>query len=80
MPVKRMSIPRAELIAVLIDVRCLEFVKQQWELVIENIHLWSNSKCVRNWICSDKELTVFQFYSIFLLRFLPDRIGSLMRL
>ena len=54
-----MTITRAELMAVLIGVRCLEFVKQQLKLAIEGIHLWSDSKCVLSWIRSDKDLTVF---------------------
>ena len=58
-PLKGMTIPRAELMAVLIGVRCLEFVKQQLKLAIEGIHLWSDSKRVLSWIRSDKDLTVF---------------------
>ena len=58
-PVKGMTIPRAELMAVLIGVRCLEFVKQQLKIVIEGSHLWTDSQCVLKWIASDKDLTVF---------------------
>lgn len=58
-PVKGMTIPRAELMAVLIGVRCLEFAKQQLKLAIKGIHLWSDSKCVLSWIRSNKNLTVF---------------------
>ena len=58
-PVKGMTIPRAELMAVLIGVRCLNFVQQQLKLSIVDNFLWTDSQCVLKWICSDKDLTVF---------------------
>ena len=57
--VKGMTVPRAELMAVLIGVRCLEFVKEQLKLPIENMCLWTDSQCVLKWISTDKDLTVF---------------------
>ena len=50
---------RAELMAVLIGVRCLELVREQLKLPIENVCLWTDSQCVLKWISTDKDLTVF---------------------
>jgi hypothetical protein len=58
-PVKKMSIPRLELLAVVIGVRCLQFVKNQLRVPIANMYLWSDSKCVLSWIDSKKNLSVF---------------------
>ena len=58
-PVKGMIVQRAELMAVLIGVRCLEFVRKQLKLPIEEVCLWTDSQCVLKWISTDKELTVF---------------------
>ena len=58
-PVKGLTIPRLELMAVLIEVRCVTFVKDQLRLPLEQIHLWTDSQCVLKWISSDKDLTVF---------------------
>ena len=54
-----MTIPRLELMAVVIGVRCLRFVKQQLNISIEGIHLWTDSQCVLKWIGSEKDLSVF---------------------
>ena len=45
--------------AVLISVRCFEFVEQQLKLSIEDTVLWTDSQRVLKWICSDKDLTEF---------------------
>ena len=45
-PLKGMTIHRSELMTVLIGVRCLEFLKQQLKLCIENIHMWLDYQCV----------------------------------
>ena len=58
-PVKGLTIPRLELMAVLIGVRCVTFVKDQLRLPLEQIHLWTDSQCVLKRISSDKDLTVF---------------------
>ena len=58
-PLKTLTIPRLELMAVLIGVRCLTFVKNQLKLPIKGIHLWTDSQCVLQWINSEKDLTVF---------------------
>ncbi len=58
-PLKGMTIPRLELMAVLIGVRCVDFVKHQLKLPIERIYLWSDSQCVLTWISTDKTLSKF---------------------
>ena len=58
-PVKEMTIPRLELMAVLIGVRSLKFVESELKLPIERKILWTDSKCVLNWISTTKDLTVF---------------------
>ncbi|MCG8078471.1 MAG: hypothetical protein JAY75_19800, partial [Candidatus Thiodiazotropha taylori] len=57
--IKKMTIPRLELMAVLIGVRCLRFVKEQLKVFIESTYLWTDSQCVLRWINSEKELSVF---------------------
>ena len=63
-PLKEMAIPRLELMAVVIGVRCLRFVKQQLNISIEGIHLWTDSQCVLKWIGSEKDLSVFVANSV----------------
>ena len=58
-PLKEMTIPRLELLAVVIGVRCIRFVKQQLNIPIERSHLWTDSQCVLKWIDSEKDLSVF---------------------
>uniref|UniRef100_A0A914ELN7 Integrase catalytic domain-containing protein n=1 Tax=Acrobeloides nanus TaxID=290746 RepID=A0A914ELN7_9BILA len=50
LPIKRPTIPRAELLGVLAGVRALNFVLQELDLRIEKTYLWSDSKCVIAWI------------------------------
>ena len=58
-PLKKMSVPRLELMAVLIGTRCLNFVKSPLKIPIHGLHLWSDSQCVIKWIASEKDLSVF---------------------
>ena len=58
-PNKGMTIPRLELMAVLIGVRCLAFVENELKLNISRCTLWSDSQCVLKWILSEKVLSVF---------------------
>lgn len=58
-PLKTMTIPRLELMAVTIGVRCIRFVKQELNIQIQGIHLWTDSQCVLKWIESEKDLSVF---------------------
>ncbi|XP_060588499.1 uncharacterized protein LOC132743919 [Ruditapes philippinarum] len=58
-PVKVMTVPKLELMAVLVGVRCLRFVKEQLQLNIENMFLWTDSEIVIHWINSVKDLPTF---------------------
>ena len=54
-----MTIPRLELMAVLIGVRCVNFVKEQLKISVEGINIWTDSQCVLKWLKSEKDLSVF---------------------
>lgn len=58
-PVDGMTIPRLELMAVLIGVRYVEFVKQQMKLPIQKMCLRTDSQCVLGWIKTTKNSRVF---------------------
>ena len=58
-PLKKITIPRLELLAVLIGVRCVKFVESQLKISVDGIDLWTDSQCVLKWIRSQKDLSVF---------------------
>ena len=58
-PVKTMTIPRLELMAVLIGTRSLQFVREQLKLHFETLVILTDSQCVLSWIKSDKSLPTF---------------------
>ncbi len=58
-PVKEISIPRLELMGVLIGVRCLKFLQTQLRLKLEGKYVLTDSQCVLKWIDSEKDLPVF---------------------
>ncbi|XP_053380514.1 uncharacterized protein LOC128548907 [Mercenaria mercenaria] len=58
-PLKEITIPRLELMAVLMGVRCLKFVRDQLKLDIKNMYVWTDSQCVIQWIKSYKDLPIF---------------------
>ncbi len=58
-PLKGMTVPRLELMAVLIGVRCLQFVKEQLKLDIVKTYLWTDSQCVLGWLTTERKLDVF---------------------
>ena len=58
-PLKGMTMPRLELLAVLIGVRSLQFVKEQLKLKITKTLLWTDSKCVIGWLNTDRKLEIF---------------------
>ena len=58
-PIKKLGTPRLELLAVLIDVRMLNFVQEQLQLPMEKKFLWTDNQCVVHWIMSKKPLTTF---------------------
>ena len=58
-PIKQLSIPRLELLAVLIGTRCLNYVTEQLRLPETDRILWTDSQCVLHWMKSRKPLPVF---------------------
>ena len=58
-PLKKLSVPRLELMAVVIGTRCLKFVQRHLNIPIHGLYLWSDSQCVIKWINSVKDLSVF---------------------
>ena len=58
-PNKDISIPRLELLAALICVRCIRSVERELKLEIGQIHMWLDSQCVLNWIGSKWTFTTF---------------------
>ena len=58
-PIKKLGIPRLELLAVLIGVRMLKFVQEQLQLPVEKKILWTDNQCVLHWIMSKRPLTTF---------------------
>ena len=58
-PAKQLSIPRLELLSVLIGTRCLNYVTQQLQLSVVGRFLLSDSQCVLQWMTTCKPLHVF---------------------
>ena len=68
------SLPRLELLAVLIGIRCMKFVAKEINLKIEKKVIWTGSQCVLNWIKTDKPLSIFVKNCIDEIRSEPDII------
>ena len=58
-PVKELTIPRLELMGVLIGTRILKFVKENLKLNIARTVIWTDAKCVIYWLRSTKMKPVF---------------------
>ena len=58
-PLKETSLPRLELLAVLIGARSINFVKESLKIEIRQNILWTDSQCVLHWLRSKKILTPF---------------------
>ena len=58
-PKKAMSIPRLELMPLLIGVRSLKFVSKELGLESTQRIIWTDSQCVLNWLKDKKPLSVF---------------------
>ena len=58
-PQKTTSIPRLELLGVVIGVRAITFVHNQLHRHVESQHLWTDSRCVLFWITSPKRMSRF---------------------
>ena len=56
---KKMTIPRLELLALLIGMRSLKFVSKKLKLENTKITVWTDSQCVLSWIKTKKPLSVF---------------------
>ena len=54
-PVKEIMIRRLELMAILIGVRCIQYVKEQLKLDITNTYLWSDLQVALSCINSDQK-------------------------
>ena len=53
-PTKQVSMPRLELLAVIIGVRSMHFVESQLKLKISEKILWTDSQCVLHWMKTRK--------------------------
>ena len=58
-PLRVVSIPRLELLGVLIGVRALEFISKEIQLSISSKVVWTDSQCVLKWLSTTKPLSVF---------------------
>ena len=59
-PIKSMTIPQLEIMAVLIGVRCLKFVQEQLQIHMHSKYLFTDfSQCALHWLVSQKKLPVF---------------------
>ena len=56
---EHITIPRLELLGVLIGVRAVRFVEEQLALPVTSKILWTDSQCVLHWIRTAKPLPVF---------------------
>ena len=58
-PNKDISIPRLELLAAVIGVRCTKFVERELNVTLEQKHMWLDSQCVLSWIGSRRTFSTF---------------------
>ena len=56
---KHLTIPRLELLAMLIGVRVANFIVKELRIKISERILWSDSQCVLHWLKTSKPLSVF---------------------
>lgn len=56
-PLKEMTIPKMELVAILLAVRLSRFIVNTFiqEIVFEHIYFWSDSTCALSWVVNPKE-------------------------
>ncbi|KAK6114162.1 Pao retrotransposon peptidase family protein [Brugia pahangi] len=55
-PIKGMTIPKLELLAILIGVRAAQFVIKQMQLENPKVVVWSDSRCALHWIQNNSRL------------------------
>ena len=58
-PGRHLTIPRLELLAILIGVRASKFVLKHLKLEVSSWIVWSDSQCALQWLKSTKPLSVF---------------------
>ena len=58
-PNKDISIPRFELLATLVGVRCTRFVEKELNLELKQKHTWLDSQCILNWIGNRRTFSTF---------------------
>ena len=49
-PIKAATVPRLELLAVLIGTRMVKFLKKELPFALNETHVWSDSQCVLGWL------------------------------
>ena len=69
---KKLTIPRLELLAVVIGIRAANFVVHELRLNISERILWTDSQCVLHWLKTKKPLSVFVDNRIKEIRQQPD--------
>uniref|UniRef100_A0A1I7VPA4 Integrase_H2C2 domain-containing protein n=1 Tax=Loa loa TaxID=7209 RepID=A0A1I7VPA4_LOALO len=67
-PIKGITIPKLELLSVLIGVRAAQFVVKQLNIISYHVTVWSDSKCALFWITN---------YTKLLPRFIQNRIEEI---
>lgn len=60
-PIKKLTIPKLEITAVLLASRLAKFIKEAYSstLTIHNLYIWSDSKISLCWLASNKRLPVY---------------------
>ena len=58
-PRKQLSIPRLELLAVVIGTRAIQYVGKELHIPITAKYVWTDSLCVLRWLASSRNLTTF---------------------
>ena len=58
-PVKQVTLPRLELLGVLIGVQSLNYISQHMKIEVEEKILWTDPQVVLNWLKTMKPLSVF---------------------
>ena len=56
---KQVTLPRLEILAVVIGIRVINFVTSELKLLITKGMLFTDSECVLHWIKATKQLTMF---------------------
>ncbi len=58
-PKQKISLPRLELLAILIGTRATKFLRKESEVPFASMTIWSDSQCCLHWLHSSKPLSVF---------------------